>query len=670
MSASAIAPPKLPRSHPLSQKLHKILGHSLDSASTQRALEALDVFTANAGDIGDAPTPLAANLGVRLDARAMTGYRNVLTAFGSVVDAINAIEADLQSVNATYADMVDTLSQAKADSAALLAQTRELKGLRQKAIAKKEITNAFLERFTPSDEDVAILTSSSDISPDFFVAFAKLGRISDECNAVLMNEHQKAGNEIIESIAITQENAFNKLVSWIQIHQLPSNLKRETPELSPVLRKAMAALRTRPTLFQNCIDDISQIRQETIVQAFMDALTRGGPNGVPRPIELHAHDPVRYIGDMLAWLHQACVGERELVEGLLLGDVTMTSSLSNDDIFSTLNLGLQPHQHPDSIHALLNKSTERTIRPLKARIDEVLASHPGATIAYKIATTIQFYAHTIRRVIGPDATLCTSLSDSHAKAFKVFLDALESQGMRMGAFVQKPARDLAPPPAVKEAVQQLRELMASYESSVMVLPESGGVPDAGAGGDFEKILAASLDPLLDMCRKGAATLAPFENAIYVCNCLVYIQSAISLYEFTSARCEAIQSQIETQLGVLIGEQYTTVLKQSGLGLLIEAMDENVGKMPLAFVPLLDPRAISSTMSNLDVYLCTAGFDAQTRLSLLLSSQHREQALGGGFAAFMAAYARFHDAVMDPANKFEFPASILRPVDEIRTLLVV
>jgi conserved oligomeric Golgi complex subunit 6 len=58
------------------------------------------------------------------------------------------------------------------------------------------------------------------------------------------------------------------------------------------------------------------------------ALTRGGPGGMPRPIEMHAHDPRRYIGDMLAWTHQALAGERELF-----------TSLFGDD-------GLLPSRHP------------------------------------------------------------------------------------------------------------------------------------------------------------------------------------------------------------------------------------------------------------------------------------------------------------------------------------
>ncbi|KAK1615372.1 hypothetical protein QYE76_020889 [Lolium multiflorum] len=39
--------------------------------------------------------------------------------------------------------------------------------------------------------------------------------------------------------------------------------------------------------------------------------------GFPRPLEVHAHDPLHYVGDMLGWLHQALSSERELIAALL-----------------------------------------------------------------------------------------------------------------------------------------------------------------------------------------------------------------------------------------------------------------------------------------------------------------------------------------------------------------
>lgn len=46
------------------------------------------------------------------------------------------------------------------------------------------------------------------------------------------------------------------------------------------------------------------MRHNALFRRFISALTRGGPGGLPRPIEVHAHDPLRYVGEMLGWLHQ------------------------------------------------------------------------------------------------------------------------------------------------------------------------------------------------------------------------------------------------------------------------------------------------------------------------------------------------------------------------------
>lgn len=64
------------------------------------------------------------------------------------------------------------------------------------------------------------------------------------------------------------------------------------------------------------IQTLTNTRASSLLQSFLDALTRGGPNGLPRPIEIHAHDPIRYVGDMLAWIHQATASEHEFLESL------------------------------------------------------------------------------------------------------------------------------------------------------------------------------------------------------------------------------------------------------------------------------------------------------------------------------------------------------------------
>ena len=65
------------------------------------------------------------------------------------------------------------------------------------------------------------------------------------------------------------------------------------------------------------MDEYCNSRRNAIVKLFIDALTKGGPNGQsPRPIELNSHDPIRYMGDMLAWIHQATASENEFLRSL------------------------------------------------------------------------------------------------------------------------------------------------------------------------------------------------------------------------------------------------------------------------------------------------------------------------------------------------------------------
>lgn len=61
------------------------------------------------------------------------------------------------------------------------------------------------------------------------------------------------------------------------------------------------------------------MRHNALFRRFISALTRGGPGGMPRPIEVHAHDPLRYVGDMLGWLHQVCCDNYLLISTATCG---------------------------------------------------------------------------------------------------------------------------------------------------------------------------------------------------------------------------------------------------------------------------------------------------------------------------------------------------------------
>ena len=110
------------------------------------------------------------------------------------------------------------------------------------------------------------------------------------------------------------EAGYDKILRWCTYEF--TALRDTHIEVPPNLSEAVRRLRDRPELLTSALTTLAQTRSQTLMDAFLAALTRGGPSGLPRPIELHAHDPLRYVGDMLAWVHQAIAAEREFLEGL------------------------------------------------------------------------------------------------------------------------------------------------------------------------------------------------------------------------------------------------------------------------------------------------------------------------------------------------------------------
>ena len=159
--------------------------------------------------------------------------------------------------------------------------------------------------------------------------------------------------------------AFQKLFRWIQREF--KNLSFENHQVNAGIRRALRVLAERPTLFQSCLDFFSEARQKIILQSFFDALTGAEQEitmGTAKPIEFYAHDSLRYIGDMLAWLHSATVGEQEALEVLFVSgeDSSIAKRLESGLASEPWGGGYDAHQ---SLLLLVEKNLESVSRPLK-----------------------------------------------------------------------------------------------------------------------------------------------------------------------------------------------------------------------------------------------------------------------------------------------------------------
>lgn len=184
-------------------------------------------------------------------------------------------------------------------------------------------------------------------------------------------------------MAFEQEAVFERLLRWVQqqcqlLSKDAGDEDSSEQDVQPLLRHALKVLIARPSyyrcgscpcgtgaavliclclLLRHCQDCVASTRRSTLVRRFIGALTKGGPNGFPRPIEVHAHDPLRYLGDMLAWIHQALAGEREVVLSLFGAPLTRTAEPAHVDETDTTVDPLE----------VLDRIFDGVVRPLKVR---------------------------------------------------------------------------------------------------------------------------------------------------------------------------------------------------------------------------------------------------------------------------------------------------------------
>lgn len=502
------------------------------------------------------------------------------------------------------------------------------------------------------------------------------------------------------------DNAFAKLHKYTTFAARNYTTRpEELDNVSPVLRRSLQLLKTnRSDLFEDTLSVLSTTRSSAIANMFIEALTRGtdcSKNGrtggkessaaAARPIELHAHDPIRYVGDILAWVHQAMASEREFLESLfglkesgrLVGAARPALQTPFLPKPPDLNSAVSDEAR---LRALLDKNLEACGRPLRIRIQQTIKSHSliSAITTYQILQLLQFYRVLMRKTMGADALLCKILSELADYANKAFFDTLEDQGQSILRAVTAPGLDLKPPVAVRDVMSTLKEILQVYQQSLL------DEEDRSELDDIEPILEMALAPVTELVQAmKALKQQESEKLIFDCNCTVFVQHTLEPFaavaekrmQLLDAAAKSVVEQL-TSLHVggslrlfterqseMLPSQFGNLLKESGIEPIIQAIDKKAVDEPLSHTLEASGRALTSAIRSFDAFLAHVDTLSSPKLALLSSHRlasivHRE-----ALKRVTAAYERLWNAVMDEKNRYEFKSTILhRSKEEVATLL--
>ncbi|EKV07439.1 Golgi transport complex subunit Cog6, putative [Penicillium digitatum] len=665
--SSPFSPP-LQRPTALTNRLTTVLSASYADSDIRDSLETLSMR----GIQNTAETRRQLRLDVQKE--VVDCNAEIVKDFGKVAEQLRRIGSVVSALNQTCDEMRKRINLAKQDTTPVLEEASALMTQKKETETKQQLLEAVSKHFVVPEEDLLVLTSAEEpVDERFFDVLARVKQVHHDCEVLLGGENQRLGLEVMELSTRNLNSAYQKLYRWVQKEFRSLNL--EDPRISSTIRRALRVLAERPSLFHSCLDFFAEARDYVLSDAFHYALTDAvsGANGpgagdhTVKPIEFSAHDPLRYIGDMLAWVHSTTVSEREALEALFVDD--------GDELARGIEAGMssEPWSRIDedqevaydgqkALSDLVNRDLTGVSRSLRQRVELVIQSHEDPVTCYKVVNLLSFYRTTFTKLVGVQSHLVDLIQSLEKFTLGHFETLMRDQTSALAGdnVALTPPADLSPPQFFLDALEGLEVLMKTYEASVG--PEDSS-PDANTENPFTSVLRAAFDPFLALARSSSDELqTTTAQSIYRANLLLAARAAVSPFPFASStHIPPISSALSTLRSDLLGTQHQFLLETSGLETLLKALEpfsdttEDKTEKPhladLASLPAFQPRSLITSSQQLDDFLPSALMDATDNLKRIQS--------------LSLIQSITEDAVEAFCRDFEFVEGMIIAADEAR-----
>jgi len=511
-----------------------------------------------------------------------------------VITVLDSVQQDLDQVSSCCERMTSWVLENKSSTAGLLMETDRLQKALEISQTRSQLLGTFLSQYQLSPAEAQALQAEA-ITPEFFEALEHVRTIHANCKSLLRTHHQRAGLELLDSMASLQEGAYERLCRWVQ-SECRGLSDIDSPEVDPLLQRAVASIKVRHVLFKYCAEEVAAARQSALFQRFIKALTRG-----PRPIEMHAPDPWRYASDMLAWVHTSLASEKEFLTGLLGEDEVDENekndndnegggdkkTTSTDEALGGDDALIDSSSQSITISQLLSIVFEGICRPLRVRIEQIVISSPPPLLSFRLAQLVAFYLHTVDGMLGVASSLSDTLRACHSMAMRSFYENLKHGGDRLVKYPPSPPSDLSLPAQLAEGIALASDLVESYESSLLTRTSTGISTGLASGRknieaedptDFDAVLAAVLTPLVAAVERSSDALNPksagrlddgshmdpSDQHIYMINCLHELQRPLLGHACASGQMVSLQQGVQSQLETLAAGEVQRLLSGSGL----------------------------------------------------------------------------------------------------------
>lgn len=621
-------------SNPLSQKLTNVLSIAYIDGDLADALEVLD------GDEVDGAGH-EIDLAGRVRRSTLENNFAVLDDYRALVDELRDLSSGIDAIKQSCLRMEKRSATVKATSAHLLQQVQDISETKARVLKRRVLLEAFLDRFLLDEEVSEVITSTGAVDEAFFSGLATVRQTRRQCQILLaLDSGAGMAQELMRQTSKLEETAYAKLYRWTT--QKLKNASGTALEVDHAVTRSLRELHARPALYAQCLDQVAASRQKLVVEEFVQALTRGREGA--RAIELTSHDPLRFVGDLLAWLHQCMASEQELLDSILHDSDQRSKSATHPTEGNAIDMR--------TVRSRLIDSTFSEIMPsLRQRVDAVLTQQVDREVLYKTSILIRFYRDLLGRILLPGAHMLDSLIAMEKSTKRRFSQATQAvlASARLQTPVPRSNGDLAPPDFLSEILNDARVVCATLAGSFLDTDESTL--------DFTEIFDAQLRHAIEICARGASDIEQPQSSVYLANCAAAVRDALEHYSFAAPQILMATEMLRRCKQMLTTEQYDFALRQSGLEPLLdneEGGSSNEGRV--------SANIVDRAAAALEQFLPTAFDQVNQRLSHLADRRLATEVNTDALSRLVEAITRVQQ------QSLESNRPIVTSVDEAKLLL--
>lgn len=585
----------------------------------------------------------------QLEERAIENAKEFLASYEALAKSLEAIEREADALAAEASALESAAAQALEGSRPLLEEVERLREEKILISGYTTLAEAFSAKYRLTAEEIRALTKD-EVGPELLRALKRAEEIRNDCKQLLQTNHHRIAIDIMSEMSSLIEDALWRLAAWVRRTLASGGANTDETEFDPMLCQSLVALRSSE-MYDACLDDLATQRSKVIAQEFVAVLSVG--TRTQRPIEIHIHDPLRYIGDMLAWIHQAAASEYELVAALIIGDSDSVKDGSvNEKEIGTMRRVRGGRSPINDVQRVLEREFECLCRPFRIRLEQALALAPGAVVLFKLSGVLSFYAKIVEDFLRPESPLPSCLVSCEGLVLEALATQLKDIVAKLSEALPIPTADLLPPVQVREITGLLTELVESLGSSV-----------AASRDDMAKQLSPSLDilvsPLPEILNRAATTVGKLDatsTAVFLINSLSSIivpltsksHDAIVLAAAEPV-AQTLQKVINTNINVLVTDQASRFLAECGIAKKLAVVHNFAGdKTPASGVLGLEAASVESAARAFEAaLLSTGGSFLQPHVDRLLNPRYRAVLRKNVSVEVATAYTELYTTVTSP-----------------------